>query len=86
MENLPLASEKEVKLLGGVATNGFSWPCDAVGQATKGTGLWLDLRLLDLTTLHQCVPVYVYGPTHYYTYIYIYNYIIIMTSFKTSSV
>ena len=75
MKNLPLASEKEVKLLGGVATNESSWPDDAVGQAaqaTNETGLWLDLRLLDLTTLHQCVPVYVYGPTHYYTYIYIY--------------
>ena len=54
--------EKEGKFLGDVTTNGFSWPGVAVGQATqadKETGLWLDLRLLYLTTSHHCVPVYV---------------------------
>ena len=63
MESFPLAPEKEVQCLGNVTTNGFSWPCDAVGQATqadKETGLWLDLRLLYLTTSHHCVPAYMY--------------------------
>ena len=54
------APEKEIKFVGDVTTNGFSWPGDAVGPATqadKETGLCLDLRLLYLTTSHHCVPV-----------------------------
>ena len=62
MESFPLPPEKEARFLGNVTTNGFSWPGDAVGQAAqadKETGLWLDLRLLYLTTSHHCVPAYV---------------------------
>ena len=62
IKSFPLAFEKEAEFLGDVTPNEFSWPGDAVRQATqadKETGLWLDLRLLYLTTSHLCVPVYV---------------------------
>ena len=52
MESFPQVPEKEVKFLGDVTTNGFSWPGDAVGQAPqadKETGLCLDLRFLIYT-------------------------------------
>ncbi len=60
MDSFPLPREKEVKFVGNVTTNGFSWPEDAVGPATqadKETGVWLELTLLYLTTTHHCVPV-----------------------------
>ena len=60
MESFPLAPENEVKFVGDVTTNRFSWPGGTVrqaDQADKETGLWLDLRLLYLTTSHHCVPV-----------------------------
>ena len=69
MESFPLPPEKEVKFLGNVTTNGFSWPEDAVGQATqadKETGVWLELTLLYLTTSHHCVPIYVNVLKYYY--------------------
>ena len=74
IESLPLAPEREAKFLGDVTTNGLSWPGDAVGQATQAdeeTGLWLDLRLLYLTTSHHCVPAYVNVLKCYYGNFYI---------------
>ena len=60
MESFPLPPEKEAKFVGDVTTNGLSWPGDAVRQASqadKEIGLWLDLRLLYLTTSpkHHCM-------------------------------
>ena len=60
MDSFPLPREKEVKFVGNVTTNGFSWPEDVVGpadQADNETGVWLELTLLYLTTLHQYVSV-----------------------------